>query len=161
MLKTKKEIVFEEVDVVKDVICNMCGKPCVQPFNGQWEYGLLSANWGYGSNRDGRVEKSHICPDCYEDLVDLFVIKPTCEGNDGFIAYDEDYEDAPDEALPDHGGDLWSDQQQGITLNEEQWEKFNEKLEAPPQTSKRMERLLNEPSILEEDYNDGKPESNT
>jgi len=155
MLKTKKEIVSEEVDVVKDVICNMCGKPCPDPMDiNQWEFAEIYANWGYGSHRDGRVEKSHICPDCYEKLVDMFVIKPTCEYNDGVIVYDEDYEDAPDEALPDHGGDLWSDQQQGITLNEEQWEKFNEKLEAPPQTYERMERLLNESLILEEDYND-------
>lgn len=124
MIKTKTITQTEEIEVVDNIICNMCGKPCPDPMDvGQWEYAMLSAHWGYGSHRDGRVEKSHICPDCYERLVDMFVIKPTCESNDGFMAYDEDYDEPVGE-------------------------------EDEPQTHERMERLLNEPSVLDESSED-------
>lgn len=75
MIKTKKVIEEKEVEYIEDIICNKCGNLCPQLFPGQIECATLYASWGYGSRRDGSLEEAHICPDCYEDLIDSFIIK--------------------------------------------------------------------------------------
>ena len=69
---------FEKVEIVEervvDIICNVCGKSCRDKCDMNYEYADLSANWGYGSNKDMLQTHAHICSSCYDKIAETFVI---------------------------------------------------------------------------------------
>ena len=74
MIKKEKEMA--EHEIIKDVICNMCGKSC-KPYDG-FDHGFscatLTAHWGYFSdNRDGEIHEAHLCQKCWEKITKDFV----------------------------------------------------------------------------------------
>ncbi len=79
MKQTKQEL--RSAEVLQAVICNRCGERCEEPLEGcvpkQFEFATLTTNWGYGSKRDGEREESHLCENCYTEVVSGFKIPPT------------------------------------------------------------------------------------
>ncbi len=72
MFKVERKRV--EVDVGIDVICNVCGESTVS--DGIFEYAVITAEWGYGSNRDGEEWRAHACEGCMVDFMDSWVFPP-------------------------------------------------------------------------------------
>lgn len=71
----KKENETKDVEVIKDVICNMCGNSCKkhEGFDGSFSFATVKAHWGYFSdNRDGELHEAQICQKCWEDVVKTF-----------------------------------------------------------------------------------------
>lgn len=71
-----------EQDVISDVICNACGKSCiVESFGDEKliECVTIDKLWGWGSRKDGAVEKAHICEDCWDKFARTFVIETELE----------------------------------------------------------------------------------
>lgn len=52
------------VDVVQDIICDVCGSGTRVPGYGL-QYGQLEARWGYGSQHDGEHYRIHLCEPCF------------------------------------------------------------------------------------------------
>ena len=52
------------VDVVEDVICDVCRSGTSIPGYGP-QYGKLEAQWGYGSRHDGQHYRVHLCEPCF------------------------------------------------------------------------------------------------
>ena len=52
------------VDVVEDVICDVCGSRTRIPGYGL-QYGKLEAQWGYGSAHDGEHYRVQLCETCF------------------------------------------------------------------------------------------------
>ena len=67
------------VDVVTDVLCDVCGESTSQ--NGQHspQFGLLQADWGYGSPHDGESYQVHLCEGCF--FATLAFLKEQRRGN--------------------------------------------------------------------------------
>lgn len=66
LLKDKKLV---EKEVVTAVKCDMCEKLVEPAIEGVVpEHGKLSAQWGYGSKRDGEIVEYHICESCFRSL---------------------------------------------------------------------------------------------
>lgn len=59
------------VDVLEDVICDVCGESCKGDLD-IYEFSQLSAHWGYASKKDGTYWKSEICEEC-SDKVKEFI----------------------------------------------------------------------------------------
>jgi len=54
----------ESVDVVEDVICDVCCSSTRIPGYGL-QYGKLEAQWGYGAQHDGEHYRVHLCEPCF------------------------------------------------------------------------------------------------
>ncbi len=52
------------VDVVEDVICDVCSFGTRVPGYGL-QYGKLEAKWGYGSQHDREHYRVHLCEPCF------------------------------------------------------------------------------------------------
>jgi len=52
------------VETVVDITCDACGKS-TRADGGGLEYGVLQANWGYGSKHDGERFEIHLCEGCF------------------------------------------------------------------------------------------------
>ena len=52
-------------DVIKDIICDCCGKSCSTEYGG--ECMKLSANWGFMSNKDLQLWEARICEQCVDE----------------------------------------------------------------------------------------------
>jgi len=52
------------VDVVEDVICDVCRSSTRTPGYGL-QYGKLEAQWGYGAQHDGEHYRVHLCEPCF------------------------------------------------------------------------------------------------
>ena len=52
------------VDVVEDVICDVCRSGTSIPGYGS-QYGKLEAQWGYGSQHDGEHYRVDLCEPCF------------------------------------------------------------------------------------------------
>ncbi|HHQ4619844.1 MULTISPECIES: hypothetical protein [Aeromonas] len=81
-----KEIVPTEQIV--DVLCDACGRSTKTDV-GTSEYGTLSADFGYGSHRDGERYQVHLCEGCF--CVMLGTVMELHRGNHMF---DDGYEAA-------------------------------------------------------------------
>jgi hypothetical protein len=57
-----------EVDVLVDVTCDICGKPCRDEHGNEPNFATLSATWGWGSHKDGEEWEAHICEKCCDAL---------------------------------------------------------------------------------------------
>jgi len=58
----------EEVkqEIVKDIICDCCGKSCFEICD--YEYAQLRATWGYGSHRDTEQWNCDLCEQCSDKV---------------------------------------------------------------------------------------------
>ncbi|MCC4266138.1 hypothetical protein LL240_17020 [Oceanimonas baumannii] len=67
------------IDVVTDVLCDVCGESTSQ--NGQHspQFGMLQADWGYGSPHDGESYQVHLCESCF--FSSLAYLKEQRRGN--------------------------------------------------------------------------------
>ena len=65
----KYEKRFKEVLV--DVVCDCCGGSCSRSpaCAGSAEYGVLEADWGYWSRKDGESFRRDLCEDCFDKVV--------------------------------------------------------------------------------------------
>lgn len=45
------------------------------------DYLRIEKSWGYFSNKDGNIIKINICEECYDEMVESFLIPPTVEEN--------------------------------------------------------------------------------
>jgi hypothetical protein len=52
------------VDVVEDVLCDVCCSSTRIPGYGL-QYGKLEAHWGYGTQHDGEHYRVHLCELCF------------------------------------------------------------------------------------------------
>lgn len=79
MLRLEWEMV--EHLVTQDVACNKCGRSCRVEDEHQREVFQfvcveLKVHWGYFSSHDLEAHRSHLCEQCYDELVASFVIPP-------------------------------------------------------------------------------------
>lgn len=56
--------VTQEVEVLDDVICDICEQSCKVRGTGEVEKGTFIANWGYGTELDGQIWNLDLCVDC-------------------------------------------------------------------------------------------------
>ncbi|MED5525425.1 MAG: hypothetical protein VX447_11840 [Pseudomonadota bacterium] len=55
----------QEVEVITDVLCDICGDSTSGDGKISPQFAVLSANWGYGSEHDGEVYEVHFCESCF------------------------------------------------------------------------------------------------
>ena len=71
----KRSPVQKTVMEIQDLICDRCGKSCVQRRfeNGDInsETAEFSATWGYGSHNDGVIWEAQVCADCAALIYDF------------------------------------------------------------------------------------------
>lgn len=58
------------VDVVEDIICDVCSTGTRISGYGL-QYGTLEARWGYGAQHDGEHYRVHLCEPCFFRLLGL------------------------------------------------------------------------------------------
>ena len=77
-MKIFKEVACQDQkthELLDDVICDKCGKSCMDDIKNGFEFATISAHWGYGSNKDLEDHEAHVCEKCY----DGFGLKPKIE----------------------------------------------------------------------------------
>ncbi|WP_417533702.1 hypothetical protein [Marinobacterium stanieri] len=60
-----KVITKKACDVVEDVHCDVCGTSTSNDSTHAPEFGVLQADWGYGSQHDGERYELHLCETCF------------------------------------------------------------------------------------------------
>lgn len=70
------------VDVVTDVLCDVCGKSTSLSDQHSPQFGMLQADWGYGSSHDGESYQVHLCEGCF--FTTLAYLKEQRRGNKMF-----------------------------------------------------------------------------
>lgn len=60
---------IKDVESVIDVTCDTCGESTTNSTNSTSQYGVLSADWGYGSRHDGEHYQVHLCETCFFSLL--------------------------------------------------------------------------------------------
>lgn len=67
----------------KRIICNCCGKEIGKSEGICEDKGMIKADylhiekeWGYFSNKDGRIHEFDLCEECYDEIVSHFQIPP-------------------------------------------------------------------------------------
>lgn len=70
-MKIDKSIVCTDcghIDKREEVICDICKQPTLKGLN--CEYALLSATWGYYSDKDTEIHTTHLCESCYDKVAE-------------------------------------------------------------------------------------------
>ena len=67
------------VNVESGIVCDACKKSCWGELD--FEYALLSANWGYDSKKDGEKHELIFCEACYDGLVRKLGLTPKVTNN--------------------------------------------------------------------------------
>lgn len=69
---------YDEQKELQEVICNQCGKK-LKVEKGILMEGILEVrqNFGYFSRKDGLTQEFDLCEECYDRLIDGFVIPVT------------------------------------------------------------------------------------
>ena len=57
-----------DVSVIADIICDVCGKSCLDKEVLNFERAILHADWGYGSNKDGTIWNCDVCESCADKI---------------------------------------------------------------------------------------------
>ena len=57
--------VLKEKIITLEIICDCCGKSCKTQMG--FEFMLMSANWGYDSNKDLEKWEAQICEECIDN----------------------------------------------------------------------------------------------
>ena len=60
---------IKAVETVIDVRCDTCGASTLEDTNQTPQYGILTANWGYGSRHDGERYEVDLCEACFFALL--------------------------------------------------------------------------------------------
>lgn len=91
-----KVMTKNEVEVVSDVRCDVCEESCqTEGTVTNIEFGILSAQWGYGSEHDGENYEVHLCEICFFQA--LANLKEQRRG--ALMFSDQGYEPTPDFGL--------------------------------------------------------------
>lgn len=61
------------VKTLADIVCDMCNKSCQKPQD-SFEYGTLTAAWGYFSQHDEETIRLDLCEECFYSI--MAFIKP-------------------------------------------------------------------------------------
>lgn len=80
MKKYVKKLTFTNKNVLKKVLCNMCGKSIetgVLKNQITKDYISINKRWGFLSSKDLEIHSVDLCEECYDKLVETFVIPPT------------------------------------------------------------------------------------
>jgi hypothetical protein len=75
-MTVKHKEVQKAVKEVDDILCNKCGLTCKDKLNVNYEFALLKASWGYGSEKDLTDSEAHLCEQCFDNIVKDFIISP-------------------------------------------------------------------------------------
>lgn len=59
-----RRYIKRKVDVLSDVICDICGESCRDKKFGLSNYSTFSADWGYGSSNDMKRWYGEYCEAC-------------------------------------------------------------------------------------------------
>lgn len=89
-----------ETEAVVDVRCDACGCS-TRLANGNLQYGMLQAHWGYGAQHDGERYEVHLCEPCFFSTLaylkqerrtaHLFEEDPQCSQEDFGLAAKDDF----------------------------------------------------------------------
>jgi|JTFO01.1.fsa_nt_gb hypothetical protein len=60
-----KIMTSQTIEVVSDVVCDVCGNSTTKEKGYAPEFATLQADWGYGSDHDGEQYKVHLCETCF------------------------------------------------------------------------------------------------
>ncbi len=73
----KGKLVTKKVVETDDVICDRCGKSCMKVSNyPNIEAATLTAEWGYGTSKDGIKWKAEICETCADEFKEWVIDGP-------------------------------------------------------------------------------------
>lgn len=74
-----KKYKTRQARVLVDILCDVCEKSCKNDRHsgddtllhedGDFEYGSVSATWGYFSRKDGESYSTVLCEDCFDNVV--------------------------------------------------------------------------------------------
>lgn len=75
-----KKYKTRQARVLVDICCDVCGKSCKNDRDiatddyelhetADFEYGAVSATWGYFSRKDGESYSTLLCENCFDDVV--------------------------------------------------------------------------------------------
>lgn len=76
-----KKYKTRQARVLVDICCDVCGTSCKNVHardydddqelheDGDFEYGTVSATWGYFSRKDGESYSATLCETCFDDVV--------------------------------------------------------------------------------------------
>jgi hypothetical protein len=74
-----KKYKTRQARVLVDILCDVCGKSCKNDNyyaddtllreDADFEYGTVSATWGYFSCKDGESYSTVLCESCFDDVV--------------------------------------------------------------------------------------------
>lgn len=67
----------EEVQVLKDIICDSCGNSCTKHEGYGPEFMTLSAGWGYSSGKDMERWWAYLCEKCVDEKLGFVKFKIT------------------------------------------------------------------------------------
>ena len=67
MEKTYKETKSIEVDMLEDILCDMCGNSCRS--GDYYNRMKLYAHWGYDSAKDGEFYIADVCETCVDKVL--------------------------------------------------------------------------------------------
>lgn len=68
--------VQNECNQIEKILCNKCGKEILVCQGIPQEDVLeVEKRWGYFSHKDNRIDHFDLCEDCYDELVDSFLIQ--------------------------------------------------------------------------------------
>jgi hypothetical protein len=87
-----KRLKKKTVDVLAEIICDICGGSCSCENFGH-EYASIEALWGYGSSMDGKEYEIHLCELCFKSTIKYLKEKRCsfshCDANlNGYYALD-------------------------------------------------------------------------
>lgn len=70
----------KEIKEINKVICNKCGKE-IRLAGGVPEEDMLEVEkrWGYFSGKDNRRDRFELCEECYDELLESFLIPAESE----------------------------------------------------------------------------------
>lgn len=70
-----RQYTTREVQGVKKIICNKCGREiAVGEANGTEDVFQVEKRWGYFSNKDNEVHRFDLCEKCYDEWIATFRI---------------------------------------------------------------------------------------
>jgi len=68
MYGNMKRFKKKSVDILAEIICDICGGSCSYENFGH-EYASIEAVWGYGSTMDGKEYEIHLCESCFKSII--------------------------------------------------------------------------------------------
>lgn len=64
-------------EVLKDVVCDHCGKSCTDHPDFGPEFMLLKSSWGYNSRKDLETWEAHLCEECVDNYLSFIEFNKT------------------------------------------------------------------------------------